>query len=97
MLCITAVMRRDCPLWQIDHRPILRSQVMQGVCATPNGGDGDHFLSADPSRVMSALPSKADIAERDHHVRFVPEAESCTAEINGSLKAHRLLPIIRLH
>jgi hypothetical protein len=25
-------------------------------------------------RVMSALPPKADIAERDRHVRFVPKA-----------------------
>jgi hypothetical protein len=24
---------------------------------------------------MSALPPKADIAERDRHVRFVPEAD----------------------
>jgi hypothetical protein len=24
---------------------------------------------------MSALPTKADIVERDRHVRFVPEAE----------------------
>jgi hypothetical protein len=24
---------------------------------------------------MSALPQKADIAERDRHVRFVPEAD----------------------
>ena len=24
---------------------------------------------------MSALPPKADIGERDHHVRFVPEAD----------------------
>jgi len=24
---------------------------------------------------MSALPQKADIAERDEHVRFVPEAD----------------------
>jgi hypothetical protein len=24
---------------------------------------------------MSALPPEADITERDHHVRFVPEAE----------------------
>jgi hypothetical protein len=24
---------------------------------------------------MSALPPKADIAERDHHVRFVPKAD----------------------
>ena len=30
-------------------------------------------------RVMSALPPKADIAERDRHVRFVPKADSCTA------------------
>jgi hypothetical protein len=29
--------------------------------------------------VMSALPPKADIAERDWHVRFGPEADSCTA------------------
>jgi hypothetical protein len=28
---------------------------------------------------MSALPPKADIAERDHHVRFVPKADICTA------------------
>jgi hypothetical protein len=26
-------------------------------------------------RVMSALPPKADIAERDRHVRFVPKAD----------------------
>jgi hypothetical protein len=30
-------------------------------------------------RVMSALPQKADIADRDWHVRFVPKADSCTA------------------
>jgi hypothetical protein len=28
---------------------------------------------------MSALPPKADIAERDWDVRFVPKADSCTA------------------
>src|SRR5262249_7008171 len=28
---------------------------------------------------MSALPPKADIAKRDHHVRFVPKADSCDA------------------
>jgi hypothetical protein len=28
---------------------------------------------------MSALPPKADIAERDRNVRFVPQADSCTA------------------
>src|SRR5215469_9237444 len=30
---------------------------------------------------MSALPPKADIAERRCHVRFVPKADSCTAAI----------------
>jgi hypothetical protein len=35
---------------------------------------------------MSALPPKADIAERDYHVRFVPIADSCTAAINPKLK-----------
>ena len=34
---------------------------------------------------MSALPPKADIAERDRHVRFVPKAE-CTAAIDPSLR-----------
>jgi hypothetical protein len=28
---------------------------------------------------LSALPPKANIAERHHHVRFVPKADSCTA------------------
>jgi hypothetical protein len=28
---------------------------------------------------MSALPPKADIAESDWHVRFVPQATSCIA------------------
>jgi hypothetical protein len=31
--------------------------------------------------VMSALPPKADIAERDRHVRFVPKADSWSAAI----------------
>ena len=30
---------------------------------------------------MSALPPKADIVERDRHVRFVPKADSCSAAI----------------
>jgi hypothetical protein len=30
-------------------------------------------------RLMSALPPKADIADRDRYVRFVPEADLCTA------------------
>ena len=30
--------------------------------------------------LMSALPPKADIAERDRHVRFVPIADSCSAK-----------------
>ena len=31
--------------------------------------------------VMSALPPKADIAESDWHVRFVPKADICSAAI----------------
>ena len=31
--------------------------------------------------VMSALPPKADIAECDRHVRFVPKADICSAAI----------------
>jgi hypothetical protein len=31
------------------------------------------------ARVISALPPKADIAKRDCHVRFVPEADKCNA------------------
>jgi hypothetical protein len=30
-------------------------------------------------RLMSAIPPKADIAERRCHVRFVPKADSCAA------------------
>jgi hypothetical protein len=45
---------------------------------------------------MSALPPKADIAERDRHVRFVPKADSCTAAINGVLRTSvaGFLPVI---
>jgi len=35
---------------------------------------------------MSALPPKADIAERDWRVRFVPKADICSAAINASLR-----------
>ena len=34
---------------------------------------------------MSALPSKADTAERDRHVRLVQKADSCTAAIDTAL------------
>jgi hypothetical protein len=33
------------------------------------------FFQAEAFHPMSALPPKADIAERDPHVRFVPEAD----------------------
>ena len=35
---------------------------------------------------MSALPPKAGIAEREHHVRFVPKADSCSAALNCNEK-----------
>jgi hypothetical protein len=34
---------------------------------------------------MSALPPKADIPQRRLDVRFVPEADSCSAAINAAL------------
>ena len=37
--------------------------------------------------------SKADIAESDWHVRFVPKADSCTAAINPSLR--QVMPDLR--
>jgi hypothetical protein len=39
----------------------------------------------EPSVAMSAVPPKADIAERDEHVRFVPKPDSCTAAKTASL------------
>jgi len=39
---------------------------------------------------MSALPRKADIAERDRHVRFVPKADSCTAAIDRHIQRRTL-------
>jgi heme oxygenase len=30
---------------------------------------------------MSALPPKADIAERDHHIRFVPKQDVVTTKL----------------
>jgi hypothetical protein len=34
---------------------------------------------------MSAFHPKADIAEQQRHVRFVPKADSCIAAINAAL------------
>jgi hypothetical protein len=39
---------------------------------------------------MSALPPKADIAGRRLNVRFVPEADSCTAAMDGAVIARKL-------
>ena len=41
------------------------------------------------SNVMSALPPKADIVGRNGDVRFVPEADSCTAA-NGHIQRRTL-------
>jgi len=37
---------------------------------------------------MSALPPKADIAERDRHVRFVPEADMDSIEFRWCTQPH---------
>jgi hypothetical protein len=34
-------------------------------------------------RTMSALPPKADIAERDWHVRFVPKADILCCDVTN--------------
>jgi hypothetical protein len=39
--------------------------------------------------VTSALPPKADIAERDHHVCFVPEADSRAAAKGAVIRSPR--------
>jgi hypothetical protein len=44
---------------------------------------------------MSALPPKADIAKRDHHVRFVPKADVRPPAVAGWIeKINRLAAIV---
>jgi hypothetical protein len=38
---------------------------------------------------MSAIPPKADIAERDRNVRFVPKADSCSAAKHPAIRSPR--------
>jgi hypothetical protein len=40
--------------------------------ASKNLRQSPRFIAREQLEIMSALPPKADIAERDHHVRFVP-------------------------
>ena len=53
-------------------------------------------------RAMSALPPKADIAERSRDVRFVPKADSCSAAKKVAIRllrrllARLLAPDVRL-
>src|SRR5262252_1354342 len=47
-------------------------------------------------RPMSALPPKADIADRDEHVRFVPKADSCGAAKKVAIRLLRRLCRARL-
>jgi len=60
----------------------IASQLNERGILTPRGGAW-HPTSAARllSRLMSALPPKADIRHCDRHVRFVPKADSCTAAI----------------
>jgi hypothetical protein len=84
MLCITAVMRRDCPLWRIDHRPILRSQVMNGVWSISSSGGQpvigagmNHATGADPDAEVHAMLLDVVIAKQ--------AAVVTTAELAGAL------------
>ena len=45
---------------------------------------------------MSALPPKADIVERDPHVRFVPKADSCSAA-NNKLFNYFIRELLKIH
>jgi hypothetical protein len=59
---------------QDNARPISRNPAQPDsnefkLVVTNEGNDGK------TGAVMSALPPKADIAERDHDVRFVPKAD----------------------
>jgi hypothetical protein len=40
----------------------------------------DHKRTSELVRIMSALPPKADVADRDRYVCFVPKADIGTAE-----------------
>ena len=51
-----------------------RTRLQQGF-ATDEMGFRIKLHSSNSEPPMSALPPKADIAERDHHVRFVPIAD----------------------
>ena len=56
----------------MDRRPraVAHFQSLKFAPARWSAGQPPHHV-----RVMSALPSKADIVERDRHVRFVPKAD----------------------
>jgi hypothetical protein len=48
---------------------------------------GDVLAHNGIARPVSALPPKADIVERDRHVRHVPEADICTAAKVGAIRS----------
>jgi len=47
-----------------------------------------HTRTSQHIRAMSALPPKADIAERDRHVRFVPEADIAREDTSSDFRFH---------
>jgi hypothetical protein len=48
-------------------------------------------------RVMSALPPKADIAERDPHVRFVPITDMANEKSSALFHLHHATVVLHLH
>jgi hypothetical protein len=58
------------PLTELDPETAQLERTCGGLTHTRL----DWVLAGPPTR-MSALPPKADIAERDRHVRFVPKAD----------------------
>jgi hypothetical protein len=84
VLCVAAKSGARLPLWvrnghqvtsaQCPLYPSKRTPVQQGLMSALGLKQ-----TLGKVRLMSAIPPKADIAERRCHVRFVPKADSCTA------------------
>ena len=66
-----------------DRRNGVRGVKLQGNNREPSMSALGHKRTSAHIRVMSALPPKADIAERDRHVCFVPKADITLSELGA--------------
>src|SRR5260370_32455864 len=70
-----------------QYLPMLWARIAQHYCCAAEFQSGLRlpWVKTGKSRcehMFSALPFKADIAQRTRHVRFVPNPDSCSAEKN---------------